>query len=422
MRSDAYKRTRLACYTAYFTMASIFCLPPLLFAHFHSEYGVSYTLLGTLVLTNFITQLGVDLLFSFLSRRCNIGLIIKIMPLITFLGLTAYALSPVLFPESVYVGFLVGTVLFSVSAGLSEVLLSPLIAALPSENPQRDMSLLHSLYAFGVLFVVAVSSLFFALFGADNWQILTAFFALLPVLASVLFFLSPMPDMNRQEGSEGQGNAFGRVAGIALCVGCIFLGSCAENVMASWASSYIENALNLDKIFGDMLGMAAFAVLLGFMRIWYAKRGKSIFPILLGGMIGAAACYLTAGLVENTWVALCACALTGLFAAMLWPGSLIMMEENLPGVGVAAYALMAAGGDLGASVAPQLMGFVVDSVSVSNFALQLSASTGLTVEQIGMKAGMLVTAIFPILGAVLLIFTFRYFKRLHQSRGVSLKK
>jgi len=92
-------------------------------------------------------------------------------------------------------------------------------------------------------------------------------------------------------------------------------------------------------------------------------------------------------------------------------GTLIMMEEKLPGVGVAAFALMAAGGDLGASVAPQLMGIVIDNVSASGFARELSAVLNLSAEQIGMKAGMLVSAIFPLLGTILVLVIIRYFKK-----------
>ena len=66
-----FKRTKFACYTAYFTMSSIFSLPPLLFVTFHEMYGVSWTLLGTLVLTNFCTQLLVDLLFTVFSKKFN---------------------------------------------------------------------------------------------------------------------------------------------------------------------------------------------------------------------------------------------------------------------------------------------------------------------------------------------------------------
>ena len=181
--------------------------------------------------------------------------------------------------------------------------------------------------------------------------------------------------------------------------------------MSNWISSFMENALKVDKAIGDILGMATFAILLGLMRIGYAKFGKNICRVLLVGMIGSAVCYLVAGLSRGVAPAFVACILTGLFTAMLWPGTLIMMEEKVKGVGVAAYALMAAGGDLGASVAPQLLGVVTDSVASSGLALNLSQVLNLSVEQIGLKAGMLVTAIFPLLGAIVVIIAMRYFKK-----------
>ncbi len=378
-----YKRTKLACYTAYFTMSSVFCLPPLLFVTFHNMYGVSWTLLGTLVLINFCTQLAIDLVFSVFSKKFNIPFTVKVMPLITAFGLLIYALSPVLFPNAVYLGLVIGTVLFSISAGLSEVLLSPTIAALPSDNPQRDMSALHSLYAFGVFTVVIIGSAFIRFIGAEYWMYLTMFFAFLPIIAAVMFAISPMPDMNSQEQSERVPLTRKRVITVALCVGCIFFGSCAENAMSNWISSYVEAQLHIDKSIGDIIGMALFAILLGITRILYSKFGKNISTVLLVGMLGAAACYLVAGLSTHTVPALIACVLTGVFTAMLWPGTLILMEERITSAGVALYALMAAGGDLGASVAPQLLGIVADNS--------------------GLQTGMLVCAVFPIIGSILVM-------------------
>ncbi len=392
-------------------MSSIFSLPPLLFATLQDMYGISYTLLGTLVLTNFCTQLTVDLIFTAFSKHFNVKKVVRVMPLITSVGLLIYAASPFLFPQNTYIGLLIGTVLFSVSAGLSEVLLSPVIAAIPSDNPQKDMSLLHSLYAFGVFTVVVISTLFLRVFGGENWMYLTVFWAILPIAASVLFMLSPMPDMDASESTEGAKGTKRRSLALAICVGSIFFGSCAENAMSNWVSTYLENALHVDKTLGDILGMAMFAILLGIARICYAKYGKNIIRVLLCGMIGATVCYLVAGLSTNVIFAFVACILTGLFTAMLWPGTLIMMEENLPGLGVAAYALMAASGDLGASFAPQLLGIVVDKVAAGSFAIEAGARLNLAAEQIGLKAGMLVTAIFPILGTCVLIFAIKYFKK-----------
>ncbi|MBQ9779334.1 MAG: MFS transporter [Clostridia bacterium] len=411
MSQPNYKRTKFACYAAYFTMSSIFCLPPLLFMTLRETFGISYTLLGTLVLVNFCTQLGVDLIFTVFSKKFNTQKVVRIMPLITSAGLVIYALLPTFFPNIAYLGLLIGTVIFSVSAGLSEVLLSPVIAAIPSDNPQRDMSTLHSLYAFGVFFVTVVSTLFLKFCGTEHWMYLTLIFAALPVIAAVLFMISPMPDMGGAENTASTEGTKKRAMGIVLCVACIFFGSCAENAMSNWVSSYMENALQIDKALGDLLGMAGFAILLGLARIGYAKFGKNISRVLLIGMIGATVCYLVVGLSTGVAPAFIACVLTGIFVAMLWPGTLIMMEEKMPGLGVAAYALMAAGGDLGASLSPQLLGIVTDTVSASSFAAELGATLNLTAEQIGLKAGMLVTAIFPLLGTVVVIVAMRYFKK-----------
>lgn len=397
-----YKRTKLSCYFSYLSMASIFSLPPLLFNTFHETYGVSYTLLGTLVAVNFCTQLTIDLIFTFFTKYFNIKKTVTVMPLITSLGMLIYALVPWLFPKYAYLGLVIGTFVFSISAGLSEVLLSPVVAAIPSETPDKDMSLLHSLYAYGVLLVVIVSTAFLKIFGTENWMYLTLFWAALPVIAFIMFSSSPMPDVNVTNSAGGK-NAGKKNLIMTLLVLCIFFGSAAENSMTNWISSYIENALTLPKAVGDILGMASFAICLGLTRTWYGKKGKNIYKVLLLGMTGSVLCYLIAGFSPIPALSLIACILTGVCTAMLWPGSLILMEEKLPHVGVAAYALMAAGGDFGASIAPQLLGIVVDKVSVSDLASELSTTLSLTTEQIGMKAGMLVAAIFPVIGIIVLL-------------------
>ena len=297
------------------------------------------------------------------------------------------------------------------SAGLAEVLLSPVIAAIPSDNPQRDMSLLHSLYGFGVVLMSLISSLFFFIFGAEKWNYLMFILALLPLASALLLAISPMPDVTAGEAVEKNGGVKKRVLGLALCVACIFFGGSAEVTMTNWVSGFIETSFTINKALGDVIGVAGFALLLALARMLYAKFGKKIMPTLLVGMIGAAICYLTVGLSSNPVVSLIACVLTGLFTSMLWPGTLIMMEENVKGVGVAAFALMAAGGDTGAALAPQLLGAVTDTVAASSLGARLAELLDITAAQAGMRVGMIVSALFPIMGIAVVITAMRYFKR-----------
>ncbi len=409
VKSQNFKKTKYTCYFTYVATAAIFCLPPILFVTFREMYGISYTLLGTLVLVNFCTQLIIDLIFTFFTKYFNIHKTIKTMPLLVTVGMLIYALVPTFFPDQAYVGLVIGTVIFSVAAGLCEVLLSPLVAALPSDNPERDMSMLHSLYAYGVLIVVTISTLFLKIFGTQNWMYLTLFWAFLPLVAFWLYCTSPLPEMDLTQSEGGTKRKWG--FGMLLCVLCIFLGSASENTMTNWISGYLEKALHLDKTVGDILGLALFAILLGLGRTLYAKYGKNITKVILVSFVGAVVCYLTAGLSPNAVLSLLACVLTGVCTSMLWPGTLILMEEKFPNPGVAAYALMAAGGDFGASVAPQAMGIVVDKVAASGFAAEMSVKMAMTPEEVGMKVAMLCTAVFPMLGVLLLLFMMQYFNK-----------
>ena len=56
------------------------------------------------------------------------------MPFLTSAGLGLYALLPTLFPQYAFWGLLAGTVLFSMAAGLNEVLMSPIVAKLVQQE------------------------------------------------------------------------------------------------------------------------------------------------------------------------------------------------------------------------------------------------------------------------------------------------
>ena len=92
-------------------------------------------MLGTLVLINFCTQLSVDLVFSFFSHKFNISKAVKLSPILAIIGLAIFSIYPMLFKESAYVGLVIGTVIFSAGSGFAEVLVSPVIAALPAKDP-----------------------------------------------------------------------------------------------------------------------------------------------------------------------------------------------------------------------------------------------------------------------------------------------
>ena len=393
--TSSVKRLKYACYTSNISMSVVSALSPLLFLTFREMYGISFSLLGLLVMINFVTQLGIDLVFSFFSHKFNISKTVKLMPVLTVIGLLVYALWPFVMPQNVYLGLVAGTVIFSAASGLGEVLISPVIAAIPSDDPDREMSKLHSVYAWGVVGVVIVSTVFLLLFTDKNWQYLAIILAIIPGVSAILFSKSEIPAMETPEKTSGALSLL-KNKGLWLSVLAIFLGGAAECTMAQWISGYLEQALGIEKVWGDIFGVALFSAMLGLGRTLYAKKGRDIGSVLFFSGIGATLCYFTAVVSQVAVVGLMACAFTGFCVAMLWPGNLVVATDRFPKGGVFVFALMAAGGDLGASVGPQLVGVVTD-VAIANPAFSGFAQTlGLAPEQFGMKLGMLVGMLFPL--------------------------
>ncbi len=384
-----YRRVKVGCYVYCLSTAALLNLSPVLFLTLRGLYGISFAALGALISINFLTQLGVDLLFSFRPRLFDIPKLVRFAPLVAAAGLAIYGLWPLLVPESAYPGLVLATVIFSAAAGLAEVLLSPVIAAIPSPDPDREMSGLHSAYAWGVGPVVLLSTLFLHCFGREAWHALPLLFLAVPLTAFALLAGAEFPDMAGREPERGQTPLKNKT--LWLCVAAIFLGGAAENTMAQWGSGYLEAALGIPKLWGDVLGMVLFSLMLGSGRTLYTKYGAQVERLLFWGSVGAAGCYLTAALCPIPAVGLAACALTGLCTSLLWPGSLILAADRLPKGGVVMYALLAAGGDLGSCLVPQMLGFLTDA--------SIAAVPG--GEQMGMRLGMCLGALCPILAAAI---------------------
>lgn len=392
-----YTRLKAACYATNLSMSVVGNISPVLFLTFNDSYNISFTLLGFLVLINFVTQLLIDLVFSFFSHKFNIPLTVRVTPVIAFCGLIFYACAPLLFPDNVYLGLALGTVVFAASGGLVEVLVSPVIAAIPAKDPDREMSKLHSVYAWGVVGFIIISTLFLFAFGGKAWQVLALVFSVVPLTAAVLFFGCEIPEMKTEEKTSGVLKQLKNKT-LWMCVFAIFFGGAAECTMSQWSSGYLEQALGIPKVWGDIFGVAMFALFLGLGRTLYAKYGRNIGKVLFLGGLGAVLCYLTAAVSPIPIVGLVACALTGFCTAMLWPGNLIVSSDRFPEGGVFIFAMMAAGGDLGASVGPQLVGLVTDTVMLHPMATELATNVGLAPEQFAMKAGILAAMLFPLMG------------------------
>jgi MFS family permease len=74
-----------------------------------------------------------------------------------------------------------------------------------------------------------------------------------------------------------------------------------------------------------------------------------------------------------------------------------LTAERYPKGGTAMFGILAIFGDLGCSFGPWLAGLVSDYSQKSVKLLNLGAAYGLRPEQLGLKSGMLIATVFPLI-------------------------
>ena len=167
--------------------------------------------------------------------------------------------------------------------------------------------------------------------------------------------------------------------------------------MSQWASLFTEKGLGVSKVVGDLLGPCLFAILMGVGRTIYEILGNKVqieCALLYSGLL-CVICYLVTALAFNPFLSLLGCAVCGLLISLMWPGTFSMSAKYYPQGGVMMFGLLAIAGDVGASIGPWIAGVISDIVQTMNGIDQYMIS--LSAEQIGLKAGLLVAIIFPLL-------------------------
>ena len=353
-----YNKTKIACYLGFITQAIAANFAPLLFLKFHKDYSISLGNIALISTVYFFTQLLVDLFCAKFVDRIGYRVSIVASEVLSAAGLIGLAFLPDIMPDA-FAGILISVTVYAMGCGLIEVLASPIIEACPFENKEATMSLLHSFYCWGSVGTIAISTLFFKVFGMDSWRWLTILWALVPAVNIYNFVTCPIVPIVE----EGKGMGIRQLGKRPLFWGSICLMVCAgasELAMAQWASAYAEAALGLSKTLGDLMGPCMFAVTMGISRVIYGKYGEklNLMVFMLGSGSLCVICYLMASFSGNPIIGLIGCILCGFSVAIMWPGTISISSKKFPAGGTAMFALLAMAGDLGGSIGPAIVGKV----------------------------------------------------------------
>ncbi len=369
----------MACYLGFVTQSIAANFAPLLFLTFQSSYGISLDRIALIPVVFYLTQLLIDLGATKFADKIGYRVCVVASQVVSVAGLVMLAVLPELLPAP-FLGLLIAVVFYAVGSGLVEVLVSPIVEACPFENKDGAMSLLHSFYCWGAVGVILGSTLFFAVFGTEHWQILTLIWALVPLVNVFQFLTCPIERLVE----DGEGLPPRKLLRLPLLWLMILLMVCAgasEATMAQWASAFTESALGVSKTIGDLAGPCLFAVFMGISRILYGKMSGKLNlakTMLLSGLL-CVACYLLASLSPLPVLGLIGCALCGFSVGILWPGTISLSSQGCPKGGTAMFAFLALAGDFGGTVSPAVVGSISELAGGN------------------LKTGLLVATVFPVL-------------------------
>lgn len=378
-----YQKTIYACFIGYIVQAIVNNFVPLLFLTFEKTYHIPLSRITMLITINFGIQLLVDLLSAGFVDKIGYRVSVVIAHIFAAVGLVGLTILPEILPDA-YAGLLLAVMIYALGGGLLEVLVSPIVESCPTDNKEKAMSLLHSFYCWGQVGVVLVSTIFFGLFGIENWKILAGIWALVPVINAFVFAKAPMAPLI-EDGETGmtmlellKSKIFWIMFVMMLCAGA------SEQSVSQWASTFAEKGLGVTKTIGDLAGPMLFAVLMGSSRAFYGKMGHKIDldRFMFGSSVLCILSYLLIVLSPVPVFSLVGCGLCGLSVGIMWPGTFSKASSALRKGGTAMFALLALAGDLGCSGGPTLVGAVA-SVASDN-----------------LKMGIFVAIVFPVIMAL----------------------
>ena len=291
-----YKKTLIACYLGFVTQAISANFTPLLFLTFKNAYGIGLEKIALIPMVFYLTQLLIDFAATRFVDKIGYRTCVVSSQVLSAAGLALMAILPELLPVP-FIGILIAVVLYAVGSGLIEVLVSPIVEACPFENKEGMMSLLHSFYCWGAVGVILGSTLFFTVFGIENWKILTLIWTVIMLYNAFNFMTCPIERLVE----DGEGMRPGQLLRLPLFWLLILLMVCSgasEASMAQWASAFTESAMGVSKTVGDLAGPCLFAMFMGISRVLYGKKNEKldlIKTMLMCGVLSVI-CYLTASL------------------------------------------------------------------------------------------------------------------------------
>ncbi len=277
--------------------------------------------------------------------------------ILTVVGLAGMSLS------QNYIMLLAMMGLIGLGAGVLDMILSPVVAALNPDSRSSAMNWLHSFYAVGAVVTILIATL--ALAAGLGWRTVCWLVMPLPLVLIVSFIPLRFPPMITDQGRIRFRDLV-KKSGFLIALAAIFLGGATELGLAQWLPAYAELSLGFSKeVAGTGLLLFSIAMALGRMVIGAAGNRISPYQAMGWGCVLSVILFLGGAFLPSGGWALACCVLAGFTGSCLWPTMLAVTADRYPTGGATMFGALAALGNAGGIFMPWVVGAVADWHSLS---------------------------------------------------------
>jgi fucose permease len=256
------------------------------------------------------------------------------------------------------------------AAGMLDMILSPVVAALNPERRAVAMNWLHSFYCVGAVVTILAGTV--ALEAGLGWRRSCLLLVPLPLFLLAAFLPLRFPSLVAG-GRRVRLRRLVRQRWFLGALAAIFLGGATELGMAQWLPAFAERALGYSPwVAGTALLLFSVAMAAGRMAAG-AWGGKTDPCLLMAWGCGATVVLFGAGAFSPLpGVALAACVAAGFTGSALWPTLLAVTADRHPEGGATMFGALGAMGNAGGIFMPWAVGWVSDRSDL-HWGLSISA-------------------------------------------------
>ncbi len=243
-------------------------------------------------------------------------------------------------------------------AGILDMVLSPVVAALNPERRAAAMNWLHSYYCVGAVVTILTGTL--VLQAGLGWR--AACLILVPLPVGLMFAFAPLhfPALS-VAGGRLRLRTLVRHVWFWGALAAILLGGATEAGMVQWLPAYAETALGYPVWLGGA-GLLVFSILMAAGRMVVGAAGARWDPyrVMAWGCAVSVLLFIGGSFLPVPALALAACIAVGFTGSCLWPTMLAVTADRYPDGGASMYGALGAAGNFGGICMPWLVGVVAD--------------------------------------------------------------